>query len=154
MSIDTYPQLDRHFQGYARVKLEDVNFDSGRDLDGQNVDRLIGIFQLQGCERENTANAISVLVEKGALRNVLTQQGSLSSGLHSIIPDQLPFLNTKVLCLQGKHRICAARTLLRHPNRWWTAKIFDAGKASHTKAGSQTNGSDRSPTVRSRAYSP
>ena len=153
MSTDTYAQLDCHFQGYARVKLEDIDFNSGRELDGQNVKRLVGIFKLQGCVRENTANAISVLVERGALGNVRTQQGSPSSAVHSIIPTRLPYLNTKVLCLQGKHRICAARKFLHHTNRWWTVKVFDAGKASQTKAGAHTNGSIRPPAVRSRAYS-
>lgn len=97
MSIDTYAQLDRQFQGYARVKLENIDFDSGRDLDDQNVNRLVGIFKLQGCNWESTANAISVLVDRGALGTVLTQQSSLSSAVHSIIPARLPYLNTKVL---------------------------------------------------------
>ena len=74
MSVD-YAQLDRHFRGYARVKLEDIDLHSGRDRDDQKVKRLVRIFQQQGCELENTANAISILVERGAFGSVLAQQG-------------------------------------------------------------------------------
>ena len=153
MSIDTYAQLDRHFQGYARINLDNVKFDSGRDLEDRNVKRLVGIFQLQGCERRNTANAISVLVERKTLENVLPQQSSPTSTSYSITPGQLPHLDTKVRCLQGKHRIHAARKVLRGLDRWWPAKVFDTGKASHLKAGAYTNDVNRPSSVRSRAYS-
>ena len=123
--MDVHAQLDRHFRGHARVKLDDIDFHSGRDLDRQNVKRLVGIFQLQGCERESTANAISVLVEGGTIPPL----DPPSSAMHSLIPDGLPYLSTKVLCLQGKHRICAAREFLHDTDRWWTTKVFDAGKA-------------------------
>lgn len=139
MSTDTYGELDRHFHGYARVKLENVDFDSGRELDDRKVKRLLGIFKKQGCERKKTTNAISVLVAKGALGNVLTQQNSSGSGVHFIVPALLPHLNVKVLCLQGKHRICAARKFLKNADRWWTAKVFDAGKAFQSRPGVQTN---------------
>ena len=140
MRIDTDAQLDRHFQGYARVKLENIDFDSGRDLDDQNMNRLVGIFKLQGCKRESTANAISVLVERSVIGKEHAQQGSSSSAVHSIIPARLPFLDAKVLCLQGKHRIYAARKFLPYGDWWWTVKIFDAGRTFYTKAGAQTDG--------------
>jgi hypothetical protein len=56
-------------------------------------------------------------------------QQDLHSGItHCLVPDQLPWLDTKVLCLHGKHRICAARKFLGLSERWWIAKIFDSGK--------------------------
>lgn len=119
--------------------MDNIDLSSGRDLDDQNVNRLIGIFKLQGCKQESTANAISVLVEKSAIGESHAQQGSSSSALHSIVPARLPFLNAKVLCLQGKHRIYAARKFLPYGNWWWTVKIFDSGKTFHIKAGAQTN---------------
>lgn len=138
MQINTDAQLDRHFQGYARVKLDNIDFDSGRDLDDRNVNRLIDIFKSQGCKRESTANAISVLVQRSAIEEALARQGSSSLAVHSIVPAQLPYLNAKVLCLQGKHRIHAARKVLPYGDWWWTVKIFDSGMTFHTKAGTQT----------------
>ena len=131
MSTKIYAQLDDHFRGYARVRLDDVEFDSGRDLDSRNVRRLLGVFK-RSCERENPGNAISVVVRKEILANML-QQDLHREAIHSLSPEQLPYLKTKVLCLHGKHRICAARRLLRHSERWWIAKIYDSGKNSNTK---------------------
>ena len=79
MQINTDGQLDRHFQGYARVTLDNIDFSSGRDLENQNVNRLVRVFELEGCKRESTANAISVLVERSALEEVHAQQCSSSA---------------------------------------------------------------------------
>ena len=64
MSNNIYAQLDDHCRGYARIRLDDIEFDSRRDLDSRNVKRLLGIFK-RNCERENLGNAISVVVKKG-----------------------------------------------------------------------------------------
>ena len=130
MATDANAELDRHFQGYARVKLENIDFDSGRDLDDRQVKRLLHIFKQQGCQREDTTNAISILVAKTASGNGPTQQDSSGSGVHSVVSAQLPHLNSKVLCLHGKHRIYAARKFLKNDDRWWTAKVFDTGRLS------------------------
>ena len=126
MSTNIYAQLDEHFRGYARIRLDNIEFDSGLDPNSRNVRRLLGIFKRK-CERENPGNAISVLVGKEVLANVL-QQDSHSGITHSLIPDQLPYLDTKVLCLHGIDRICAARKFFNLSERWWIAKIFDSGR--------------------------
>ena len=131
MSTNVYAQLDDHFRGYARVRLDDIEFDSGRDLDSRNVRRLLGVFK-RSCERENPGNAISVVVEKQIFAD-LPQQDLHPEATHFFVPEQLPYLKSKVLCLHGKHRICAARSFLSHSERWWIAKIYDSGKNSNTK---------------------
>ena len=138
MQISADAQLDSHFQGYARVELDNIDFSSGRDLEDQNVNRLIRVFELEGCKRESTANAISVLVEKNAIEEAHAQQCSSSAAIHSINPTQLPLLNAKVLCLHGKHRIHAARKFLPCRDWWWTVKIFSPSKTFRADAGAQT----------------
>ena len=153
MSTDVYAQLDHHCRGYARVELDDIEFDSGRDLDDHNVERLIKVFELVGCKREHPANAISVMVEKEVLANMLTQQLLYSSSLHSLVPTQLQCLNTKVTCLHGRHRICAARKFLQPSDRWWTVKLFDSGRDSNIVEERELTDLCRPPAPRSRTYS-
>ncbi|KAK3045703.1 hypothetical protein LTR09_012748 [Extremus antarcticus] len=124
MATKIHTHLDRHFVGYARISIDDIDFESGRDKDNRNVTRLVGILE-RSCERENPANAISVVVEKGSLTEAHHKDLHSSTGV-SLIPSQLPFLHTKVVCLHGKHRIFAAREILSNSDRWWIAKIFDS----------------------------
>lgn len=51
MLADVYAELDRYCRGFARIKLDDIEFDSGRELDNGNVRRLVKIFQLRSCDR-------------------------------------------------------------------------------------------------------
>ena len=52
MSADVHAEIDNHLKGYARVKLNDIEFDTGRDLDDGNVRRLISIFSLQSLTKQ------------------------------------------------------------------------------------------------------
>ena len=140
MSTTIYAQLDRHFVGYARIGIDDIKFGSGRDRDNRNVKRLVTILE-RSCERENPANAISVVAEKGPLSNVF-RQNLHSSPSVSLVPSQLPFLDNKVVCLHGKHRIYAARKILRNSDRCWIAKVFDSGRKQIVKERALTYGFD------------
>lgn len=131
MATDVYAQVQHHFKGYARVNLDHVEFDSGRDLDDRNVKRLLGIFSLQGCRREDPTHAIPVVVEKKDLVAALAHENSHLSVLHqSSVEAQLLFFtaNVELTCFHGKHRIYAARKFLRPSDQWWTVRIFDSGK--------------------------
>lgn len=144
MSTDIYVELDRHCRGFARIKLDNIDFDSGRDLDDQKVNRLVKVFELepQGCERASLANAIPVIVGKDILANLFPPGHLYSTTLHSLVPDQLPWLSTRVICLHGKHRIHAARKFLRIHDRWWTVKIFDSGRNINIEAGADADNFD------------
>ncbi len=132
MTTKIHAHLDRHFVGYARISIDDIDFESGRDKDNRNVKRLAGILE-RSCERDNPANAVSVVVEKGPLTEAQHKDLYSSTGV-SLIPSQLPFLHTKVVCLHGKHRIFAAREILSSSDRWWIAKIFDSGRNTSTES--------------------
>lgn len=121
-----HADLDRHFVGYARISIDDIDFESGRDKDNRNVKRLVGILE-RNCERENPANAISVVVETEFLTEAHRKDLHLSTGV-SLLPSRLPFFHTRVVCLHGKQRIFAAREVLSNSDRWWIAKIFDSGR--------------------------
>ena len=128
MSTGVHAEIEDHLTGYARVKLNDVEFDTGRDLDDRNVKRLINIFKLQGCRREDPANAIPIVVGKELLAEVLARHGLHALTLRSFVPAQLPCITAKVICLHGKHRICASREFLEGSDQWWTVKVFDSSR--------------------------
>ena len=128
MSTNIYAQLDEHFRGYARIRLDDIEFESGRDLDSRNIRRLLGKFKRK-CERENPGNAIPVVVKEDILAN-LSQRDLHPETIHSLVPDELPYLETKVLCLHGKHRIYAARKFLSHSDSSSTSSRVSGRPAS------------------------
>ena len=132
MSADVHAEIDHHLKDFARVKLNDIEFDTGADLDSRNVKRLTRVFKLQGCRREDPPNAIPVVVGT----EFLAQQGLHPWTLRSYVSTQLPLLSGKVICLHGKHRICAAREFLHASDQWWTVKIFDSGRESLYCSGS------------------
>ena len=130
MSNNIYIEIDDHLKGYARVKLDHIEFETCRDLDERNVKRLLKNFRLQGCRREDPANAIPVVVGGDLMSKVLMQQGLHSLTLRSFVPTQLPYITGPVICLHGKHRIFAAQSFLRETDRWWTVKVFDSSRRS------------------------
>lgn len=126
---DPSAQLDRHFQGYARVELSNIDIDCERDMTEENVRRLLDIFKLEGCRRDIPTNAISALVETGVMHEQTTQN---LEPLHThTLPTELRTFKGRVLCFHGKHRVVAARRFLSAKDDWWPVKVYDSGNDSH-----------------------
>ncbi|SMY30085.1 unnamed protein product [Zymoseptoria tritici ST99CH_1A5] len=127
---EVHTQIERHFKGFARVRLDHITFDSGRELDDRNVERLLGIFKLQGCQREEPGHSIPVLVDKDTLAAALAHEGSPPRILHQTSVEAEPLLFPSAITLtslHGKHRVHAARKFLLPVDQWWTVKVFDTG---------------------------
>lgn len=123
MTNNIYAEIVRHFRGYARVNIDNLEFHSVRDLDDQNVDRLLGIFRLCGCQRDDPANAVPVVVEDQTLSDFSPALSQTTIGARTV-----PLSGTvKLQCLHGRHRISAARRFLAASDNWWTVKVFDYG---------------------------
>ncbi|EGP82388.1 uncharacterized protein MYCGRDRAFT_51649 [Zymoseptoria tritici IPO323] len=128
---EVHTQIERHFKGFARVRLDHITFDSGRELDDRNVERLLGIFKLQGCQREEPGHSIPVLVDKDTLAAALAHEGSPPRILHQTSVEAEPLLFPSAITLtslHGKHRVHAARKFLLPVDQWWTVKVFDTGQ--------------------------
>ena len=99
--------------------------DSGQDLDNRNVDRLLDVFRLEGCDRDDPGHAIPVLADDGVLANVDSQalQRTPTGAQRLSFPTSI-----NLTCLHGRHRICAAQHFLPASDRWWMVKIFDTSK--------------------------
>jgi hypothetical protein len=123
MANNIYAEIERHCKGYARVNINNLEFHSARDLDDQNVDRLLGIFRLRGCQRDDPANAVPVVVEDQTLADISSALSQNPIGARTV-----PLSGTvKLQCLHGRHRISAARRFLPASDKWWTVKVFDHG---------------------------
>src|SRR5438045_1384574 len=118
------------YRGSARVPIQNLIFSNGcRELSQSNVHRLVDIFYTQDCLRCDWENRINVVISKSELAIVLEASHLTSKELliHRdddeppllIVPDGIQFT-----CLEGRHRIEAARRFL-FDDAWWTVNIHD-----------------------------
>lgn len=121
------------FRGLARVDLAKLNFEYAlsqghRNLEQRNVKRLLGIFRTHGCERYESANFVKARVDAGSLDAALTSQGFR---LPQQPPDSwqaIPILQVSSIdCLNGLHRVLAARKYLDLNDQWWIARLYTEG---------------------------
>lgn len=114
------------FLGYAKLSFNTLNFEHDkftskhRKADEKKVLRLLGIFKLQGCDREDEEHCIVALVDPAEL-----DEGSLLSLRQSIsLRDAKTLRLPSALCLNGIHRVRAAERFLDRNDRWWPCRLF------------------------------
>ena len=121
------------FRGLARVDLDTLNFGHAssrghRDTWDNNVKRLVNIFRTEGCKRDEAANFVKVRVNQGHLDAALASQ---STSLPQQPPKDwkaYPVLQlSSIDCLNGHHRVLAARQYLDRNDRWWVARVYTEG---------------------------
>ena len=123
------------FRGLARVDLGALNFEHAsswghRETERQNVSRLLGIFRTEGCKRSEAGNFVKAKVNRRQLDAAVASQN-----LH--LPQQppedwrtIPILQLpSVDCLNGLHRVLAARQYLSKNDQWWIARLYTEGLA-------------------------
>lgn len=122
------------FLGYGRVRLEDFRSDpshsSGahRSVNLKHAARLVDLFKAVGCDNVSEENAVLGIVDRVGLADALVA-GGIPELPRAIGSSQTPLLHrVSVVCLQGLHRIEAARTMLDPADAWWTVKLYASGK--------------------------
>ncbi|KAL4772407.1 hypothetical protein BDW60DRAFT_187162, partial [Aspergillus nidulans var. acristatus] len=116
------------FRGHAKIGLEHLVFQKTmRAFDQGNVDRLVRIFKLEGCLREESGNEIAAVINDAVLQDALSQSGISQQELLNASETPWLFLpkDIRLVCLYGKHRIHAARQALEPGNRWWRIALYD-----------------------------
>ena len=115
-------------RGYAKVRLEDLDFEQNREPDYKTVERLKNVFEEEGCDRANPANFLPALVKLESLQG-LAVLADLCQFLDSMISAPLITLGPeeKLTCLHGKHRILAAKKVLCRSDQWWVVALYDDG---------------------------
>ncbi|EER41730.1 conserved hypothetical protein [Histoplasma capsulatum H143] len=125
----------RHFRGYAKIDLSHFQLEDdhvlgsrpvGQNVESQNALRLLKIFESVGCDREDPENYAPVLISQNTLSQAIddsrTTQVVLLNGIEP--PNLILGHGTRLLCLQGKSRIQAAREFFSPGERWWGARLY------------------------------
>ena len=123
------------FRGFARVRLSALKFDNisscgHRQVSERNVSRLVNIFRTEGCQRGDEQHAVKAIIDERALEAAHTNG---RSPLHARPPkdwNTVPELEIASLdCLNGFHRILAAKRFLSGRDQWWIARVLTNGTA-------------------------
>lgn len=115
----------RTYRGSFKVPLDQIDFEVAsfhpRQQDPKNTARLLQSFSLEGCNRLQPENFISALVDADHLA-----PQAVFSDRHFAEPPSLSS-GCKVVCLDGYHRVQAAREFLAGDERWWAANLYIDG---------------------------
>ena len=129
MDYEKDPTLTKSFIGTARVRIDCLQFDEGRQVDSQSVKRLLRLFEETKCQRYNPDHYVPAIVNLPQLKRILRASKLNRNALKVPSEDGTwPFLNLepshKLICVHGKHRIRAAELFLDPDDRWWTVRLF------------------------------
>lgn len=117
----------------AKIQLSELAPEDGKDLrastDKKRWQRIVRIFELQGCDDGKPEHRVPALVRKDELRNVLARSGFLD-GVHKQ-PPKLIFGHA-LFFLRGRHRLVAAAEFLAVKEQWWTVDLYDQGECTRT----------------------
>lgn len=123
------------FRGLARVDLAALNFQHAsskehRDVLEQHVTRLVNIFRTEGCKRTEASRFVKARVDERQLDEALASQNldlpQRPPQDWTVVPIlELPRLD----CLNGWHRVVAARQWLDQNDQWWIAELYTSGMA-------------------------
>ena len=136
MSIEKCPSREeaQRFRGLARVHLKTLDFQYAlstghRDVSDRIVHRLLDVFRLEGCKRSEVRNFVKAKVDQEELDAALASQ---ELDLPQKPPEDweaIPILALPSLdCLNGLHRVLAARQHLDGNDQWWVAKLYTSGR--------------------------
>lgn len=130
MDKEASSEKNLRFCGYARVGLEFLNFGlagtpARQDLVDSRVLRLLNIFRIDQCRRYDEANFTDGVVDAATLENALAPRALFREPPSDW--DQLPRLEVRIDCLNGKHRSAAAEEFLSDNDKWWIIRIHTKG---------------------------
>lgn len=138
-AAERFAQRDANYRGSVRIPLRCMRFvepvpAQTTHLDPDNVLRIVNIFELEGCFRDDHENRIPALISAHNLRLL-----SLSY-VYPAQEGEPPFLENPpfrfLQCLHGKHRHAAAKRHFQHEtDLWWTVDLYEDGMSgSHIYA--------------------
>jgi hypothetical protein len=122
-----------HFKGYARLRIQHLDFDPSRHIYDKKVDDLIAQFETVGCHNDDILHAVPVLISNDLLDDALRTAGLVQSSLYNLA-NGCTLLNlrehTRLKCIYGRHRIRAAQRHFCEVERLWVVKFYDAGNST------------------------
>lgn len=125
------------FCGLARVHLDALSFEHAssqghRELSAENVARLVRVFRIEGCSRLEEANFVKAQVNRRDLDAALASEDFKLPQQPPRDWSKQPILRLQAIeCLNGLHRVLAARDFFVGKNRWWIARLYTDGRPIH-----------------------
>ena len=118
----------KHFIGRAKVELKNLYFpprNRCEDVDERKKGRLLSIFALEGCLRNDPDHYIPALINQEILDTALHRSGLDLQDLNTKDePPCLDFQDLQINCLHGQHRIEAAKIFLSPFDEWWIIDFY------------------------------
>ena len=130
----------RSFIGLAKVDLAALDFSESirrnhRPVSQRKIERLLAIFETEGCKRLDRSNYVHALTDGTDLQAALEQGAVSRDALRDPQRCGIPPLPIRRLdCLDGLHRIQAARAYLDDEDYWWVVKLYSRGASSRFEA--------------------
>ncbi|CRK11298.1 hypothetical protein BN1708_010103 [Verticillium longisporum] len=126
MSSHLSDEISSKLQGTAKVALDSLSFDPLDQPDRDNVERLVKMFRIEGCNRLNPLHFVSGTVSADVLQTSLAYSNLTADDLRAPTPPTLRLPPGALIeCLHGKHRVTALReSKCFYP--WWPVRFADA----------------------------
>jgi hypothetical protein len=127
-----YEDRGKAFRGTAKVRFEALSFNQpNRELRIKIIDHLKEKFQREGCIRLEAKNYIPAVISQASLdaamrASNITQSLLVENRGSDLVQLNFP-RNVTVECLQGLHRIAAAKLMLPQSDWWWVIDIYVDG---------------------------
>jgi hypothetical protein len=119
---------EKYLVGIIRVPPSAFTFDAahGRQEHGAITERLIRVFRRSACRQDDQDNYITGCVDESTYKEILSTLHRSPEALRRTVWEGNPpriALNNRIVCVDGRQRIAAARRL--YGSRfWWTVKLF------------------------------
>ena len=127
---------DHDLLGFARVRLSDLHCDSQggtthRRLAPATVSRLVRIFRSHPPLRGEERHFVEAVLDDKDVSAVKQSAAVLPSAPSALQLQTLPILQGyRLRCLNGWHRLQAARRCLNENDQWWVVKIYSRGECA------------------------
>ncbi|CRK09996.1 hypothetical protein BN1723_009118 [Verticillium longisporum] len=124
MSSHLSDEISSKLQGTAKVALDSLSFDPLDQPDRDNVERLVKMFRIEGCNRLNPLHFVSGTVSADVLQTSLAYSNLTADDLRAPTPPTLRLPpGAQIECLHGKHRVAALReSKCFYP--WWPVRLY------------------------------
>ena len=125
-------EKSQRYRGSARVDIDSLDFPDAIEMvvDEDNVNKLISLFDGEGCFDGNTRHHIPALISDSNLQHGLEISNLTTDKLFvrdtSSWPELILPADCRLQCLHGRHRTLAAQRM-RNPRRLWTVDLYSEG---------------------------
>jgi hypothetical protein len=122
----------RKYLGTARVRIEKLKLPIG-ELRDSVLQKLKGVFREGGCRPLDAQNHVLATISQACLDDALRISNISADELLNPENREYPVLkisdNMKLDCLQGLHRLQAAKDIMPWKDQWWAVDLYLSGKS-------------------------